>query len=125
MTSVIAAILLFAMHPATPGDIELSYEHYLPHIANGAFDAGRLRTSFVLFNNGNENETVRLKLTGDDGKPLVVTIPGLGTGSEFTTDLGAGATRIFQTDGSGSLVTGAAKLSSSFSGAGVSAILII
>lgn len=125
MTGIILAILLFTNHPAIVDADDLNYDHYLPHVANGAFEAGTFRTSFVLFNNGNENETVRLKLTNDDGQPLVVTIPGLGTGSEFTTDLESGVTKIFQTDGTGPLITGAAKVSSSFTGTGVSSIFSI
>lgn len=76
-------------------------EGYLPHIANGSFGGGSFRTTFILFNNTDSNESAQLLVTGNDGKPLVVTIPGLGTGSEFTIALPPGATRIYQTDGSG------------------------
>jgi len=85
-------------------------DSFLPHIANGSFAGGSFRTTFILFNNTDSKSTAQLRLTGDDGKPLVVTIPGRGTGSEFTMDLPPGGTRIVQTDGSGSLVAGAATV---------------
>jgi hypothetical protein len=67
---------------------------------------------------------VRLRLTGDDGKPLVVTIPSLGTASEFTMALAPGATRMVQTDGAGNLVAGAATVTT-YTRIGLSAIFSI
>ncbi len=101
-----------------------AYAEYLPHIANGSFAGGSFRTTFILFNNTDNNDEVGLQLAGDDGSPLVVTIPGLGTGSQFSINLPPGATRIFQTDGAGSLVAGAARVDS-YSLIGVSAIFSI
>jgi hypothetical protein len=97
---------------------------FLPHIANGSFDRGSYRTTFILFNNTDNNDSALLRLTDNDGKLLTVTIPGLGSGSEFAVDLPPGATRIFQTDGSGGLLTGAATVTSS-SAIGLSAIFSV
>ncbi len=99
-------------------------EGYLPQIANGRFSGGSFRTTFILFNNTDDNEYVSLRLTGDDGKPLAVTIAGLGTGSDFSINLAPGASRMLQTDGSGSLVAGAATVTSLYQ-IGLSAIFSI
>ena len=109
---------------ATSAHAQYNSDAFLPQIANGSYGEGSFRTTFILFNNTDNNESTKLRLTGDDGKPLVVTIPGLGAGSEFMIELPPGATRILQTDGSGSLVAGAATVSS-YSQIGVSAIFSI
>ena len=84
---------------------------YLPHVADGQFDGGSIRTTFVLFNTGGSTVSVVVSLTQDDGSPLNVTIPELGTNkSEFTLTLGPGETRLLQTDGSAALRTGAATV---------------
>jgi hypothetical protein len=98
--------------------------YYLPQVANGQYSGGSDRTTFLLFNNTNADATASLQLTDDNGNPLVVTIPGLGTGSQFSIPLAAGGSRIVQTDGTGSFVTGAATVTST-GGIGVSAIFTI
>lgn len=96
----------------------------LPQIADGGFSQGSFRTSFVLFNNNDTSAAVSLRLTDDSGNPLTVTIPGLGTNSQFTINLVGGASRILQTDGMGALRAGAATISASASIA-VSAIFTV
>ena len=85
----------------------------LPHIANGGFPGGRITTTFVAFNNSNSEVTVTLILRKNDGSPLVVTIPGLGTNSVFFLSLDPGETRFLQTDGSGELAEGSARIEAS------------
>ncbi|HYK87865.1 MAG TPA: kelch repeat-containing protein [Acidobacteriota bacterium] len=101
-----------------------STTYYLPHVANGSFDSGSYRTTFVMFNNSDVSVNTSLKLTKDDGSPLSASIPQLGTGSQFSFTLPRAATRIYQTDGSGALATGAATVSVS-SPIGVSGIFTI
>jgi len=84
--------------------------YYLPHVAIGNYGTGSFRTTFVLFNNKSGSATVTLKLTNDDGTPMSVTIPGLGTNNTFSFSLGAGATKIIQTDNSGNAKGGAATV---------------
>ncbi len=84
----------------------------MPHIADGLFPGGSFQTTFILVNNTDSETSALLRLTGDNGSALTVTIAGLGTGSTFNLTLGPGATRILQTTGSGNLVTGAATISS-------------
>jgi hypothetical protein len=106
LTSVARATLAAAADLAQP----IGIQSYLPHVANGSFAGGSFRTTFLLFNNTDGENAVHLRLTQDDGGLLAVTIPGLGTGSEFAITLAPGASRIFQTDGSGPLATGAATI---------------
>lgn len=82
----------------------------LPHVANGVYPGGSVRMTFVLFNPTDAVVSVEITLTRDDGTALTVTIPELGTGSSFSLVLQSGETRLLQTDGSGSLVAGAAKV---------------
>ena len=96
-------------------------QYYLPQVADGRFDGGSFRTTFVLFNNTDADGNANVKLTADDGGPLTVGIAGLGRVSEFNVFLAKGATEIVQTDGSGSLVVGAANVTASAK-IGVSAI---
>ena len=87
--------------------------YYLSQVANGASGGASFRTTFVLLNNSDVEARTVLKLTGDDGKPLIVNLGGLGSRSEFEIVVGAGATQILQTDGAGTLVSGAATLTAS------------
>lgn len=121
----VTAIVTFAIYLMTLNAYaQYRNDAFLPHIANGSFDRGSYRTTFILFNNTDNNDSALLRLTDNDGKLLTVTIPGLGSGSEFAVDLPPGATRIFQTDGSGGLLTGAATVTSS-SAIGLSAIFSV
>jgi hypothetical protein len=99
-------------------------DYYLPQVANGSYGAGSFRTTFVFFNTNNTAVTARLELTGDQGGPLSMTIPGLGTGSQFTVTLPPGATRIYQTDGTGNLVAGGAHVTAD-DDIGVSAVFTV
>ncbi len=76
---------------------------------------GIIQTSFLIFNmSSSSTANVTLTLTSDQGTPLSVTIPGLGTHSTFSgISLGPGASIFLQTDGSlGSVSTGAATITS-------------
>ncbi|MBI4455334.1 MAG: carboxypeptidase regulatory-like domain-containing protein [Acidobacteria bacterium] len=98
--------------------------YYLPQVANGQFSGGKFRTTFLAFNNTNGSVTVTIVLTRDDGTALQVTIPELGTSDRFTFTLDPGASRILQTDGSGTATSGAATVTAS-AAIGVSAIFSI
>ncbi len=119
MKRIILAIALLALWRA--GSASAQESHYLSHIANGAVSEGSFRTTFVIFNNTNTDLTANVKLTGDGGAPLTLTIAGIGSQSEFSVFVPAGGTQILQTDGSGALVTGAAAVSAP-AGIGVSAV---
>ena len=98
--------------------------YFLAQVATGHYAGGSYRTTFILFNNTDADTTTSLQLTDDNGNPLTVTIPGLGTNSQFSISLTAGACRILQTDGSGNLATGSATVASAIA-IGVSAIFTI
>ena len=99
-------------------------KYYLSHVANGNYGDGSFRMTFILFNNGDTDTTALLQLTDDNGLPLTMTITGMGTGSQFNVQLPGGASQILQTDGLGSLVAGAAVVTSA-AAIGVSAIFTI
>ena len=96
----------------------------LPHVANGEFTGGVIQTTFVLFNISSNQATVDLSLTRDDGTPWEVTIPAAGTNSTFRVGLDPGESKFLQTDGLGTVTTGAAIVSFD-SPIGVSAIFSI
>jgi hypothetical protein len=92
-----------------------AYRYYLPQVAIGSFGTGGFRTSFLFFNNHIVSTNVTLTLTDDDGNPMAVTIPGLGTNSTFAFALATGESRIYQTDvagAKGALKAGAATVTS-------------
>ena len=97
-------------------------QYNLPHFVNG--NLGMIyKTSFILFNNSDATVTATLKLTDNNGSPLVANISGLGNGSQFPITIEAGVTKIYQTDGSGAsqgaaIVTASAPI-------GVSAIFTV
>jgi len=99
-------------------------QYYLSHVADGNFGDVSFRTTFILFNNTDANVVAILELTDNTGNPLTVTLGGLGSGSQFTITLGAGATSILQTDGSGNQAVGAATVTAT-AAIGVSAIFTI
>jgi hypothetical protein len=99
-------------------------QYYLPHVADGNFGSVSFRTTFILFNNTDANVVAILNLTDNTGNPLIVTIGGLGSGSQFIITLGAGATNILQTDGSGNQAVGAATVTAT-AAIGVSAIFTV
>jgi hypothetical protein len=118
--SVVLALFLFF----AGGSAYSSVKYYLPQVAIGSFGTGSFRTTFVCFNNQNIATNVTLSLANDDGSPMSVTIPGQGTNSTFSFTLGAGATRILQTDNSGNARAGAATVTSDIS-IGVSGLFTI
>jgi hypothetical protein len=86
---------------------------YFPQVANGSFGSGGYKTSFLITNISTTPANVNLSLTEDAGKPVSMTITGQGKRSNFTfSNLAAGASLFLQTDGAGSLVTGAAAITS-------------
>jgi hypothetical protein len=54
-------------------------EYILPQVAEGTFAEGSFRMTLVLVNNNDLAAVATIVLTADDGTPLQVTIPGLGT----------------------------------------------
>ncbi len=101
---------------------------YLPQVANGTYEGGSMRTTFVLFNPQcyGWSDFVTIHLTDDAGQPMIVTIPGRGTASEFgPIRVAGGQTVIFQTDGSGNLTTGAARVETAMGWAEVAAIFTL
>jgi hypothetical protein len=97
-------------------------QYNLPHFVDGNFGFV-YKTSFILFNNSDVAVTATLKLTGNAGSALSATIPGLGTGSQFTIALDPGVTRIYQSDGHGA-GQGAATVNST-GPIGVSAVFTV
>jgi hypothetical protein len=110
--AVLAFFLFFA------GNIAYSAtKYYLPQVVVGSFTDPSIgnasyRTTFLFFNNQDSSTNITLALTKDDGTPMSVTIPGLGTKSTFSFTLSSGATRIIQTDNSGTARAGAATVTS-------------
>lgn len=118
---LMATLFLFLVFSASALHAQ---QFFLPQVANGQFPGGSIRVTFVLFNPTTGSVTVTLALTRDDGGPLEVTIPELGTDDEFTLTLAPGATRFLQTDGQGPLISGAATVTAT-AAIGVSAIFSI
>ncbi len=104
-------------------DTNLAFDHlyYLPQVADGNYGSGSFRTTLVLVNPNAMLTEISVRLTGDDGAPMIVHIPELGSGAQFSLTLNPGATCIFQTDGVGHLQAGAAIVTTK-SEIGVSAI---
>jgi len=94
---------------------------YLPQVGNGTGAGTTLKTSFIVFNPTDSPVQVRLRLTNDAGQPFLITITDVGTTDEFTLDLAPGETRLLQSEGSGTVVAGAARVESSVP-VGVSAV---
>jgi len=120
-TVFVVAVLLTLF---VAGNVYAQNTYYLSQVANGGFNGGSFRTTFVLFNNGDSDVVASLDLTNDEGNPLVVTIDGLGTGSQFKIQLPAGSSQFLQTDGLGGLVVGGGKVTAAAS-IGVSAIFTV
>jgi hypothetical protein len=107
----LSSVLLLFLAAVIPAFAQ--QEYFLPQIANGTFSGGSYRMTFVVVNNSDQAATVIIQITDDNGSPMAVTIPGLGTQSTITlVNLAAGASRFLQTDGSGVLKTGAARVTS-------------
>ncbi len=98
-------------------------QYYLPQIANGNYGSGIFRTTFVLVNNTSANATATLELSDDGANPLTMNLAGK-TAGRFEVTLAAGAVQMLRSDGKGSLVSGAAKVTSTAK-IGVSAILSV
>ena len=99
---VYAMTVLVLLVPATS---LYAQPYYMSQIANGRFDGGSYRTTFVIFNTTDSYMFFSsLKITDDKGNPLSVTIPGWGSKSEFSLAIPPASTMFLQTDGSGDLV---------------------
>ncbi|MGA2262565.1 MAG: carboxypeptidase-like regulatory domain-containing protein [Acidobacteriota bacterium] len=96
----------------------------IAEFVSGDFGGGSYRSTFILVNNTDTDTTAVLQLTDDNGAPVTVTIPGFGTNSQFSIPLAAGATRMLQTDGLGTVVSGAGVVTCPIA-IGVSAIVTI
>ena len=97
----------------------------LAQVANGSYGSGSYKTSFLIFNISAVATNVTLTLTSDNGTPLSVTIPGQGTNSSFSfPNLAPGASLFLQTDGLGSVASGAATITS-FVPIGASAVFTV
>jgi hypothetical protein len=94
------------------------------HVANGAHDQVRFKTSFLLFNISPAAANVVLSLTKDDGTPMAVAIEGRGTSATFNIALAPGASAFLQTTGEGALTQGAAAITST-APVGASAIFTV
>src|SRR5262249_23066096 len=82
--------------------------YYFPQAANGSFTGGSLRTTLVLANSGDVAAGVHVQLTDDGGRPFSI-FPGLDGGS---LTLPPGNSRTFQSDGTGTLISGAVTITS-------------
>ncbi len=91
----------------------LDQTQYFPQVANGSFGNGAYKTSFLITNISAKPANVTLSLTDDNGNPVNMTIIGQGKHSNFAfSPLASGASLSLQTDGTGSLTTGAATIAS-------------
>jgi hypothetical protein len=72
-----------------------------------------VRSAIVLTNPSTSNATVNIALTRDDGSPLNLNFPDLGSGSQLSVTLKPNGSRILQSDGSGAGSAGAATVSAS------------
>ena len=86
--------------------------YYFPAAADGIGTNGSLRTSIFLSNSTMNAAKITIAWTRDDGSARQVTLSDLGRDSKFSITLAPGATRILQTDGSGSNLSGAAVIGS-------------
>lgn len=85
-------------------DAQSSY--YFPQVANGSFPGGRFKTTLILNNSGTAAADVTVRVTGDNGSPLSL-FPGIDRDS---VTLPPRTTRVFQSDGTGALMAGAATI---------------
>lgn len=85
-------------------DAQSSYN--FPQVANGSFTGGNFKTTLILNNSGTSSADVTVGLTTDTGSAFSI-FPGLESGR---VTLAPRTTRVFQSDGSGPLVAGAAAI---------------
>ncbi len=110
--------------PVVPSNSQ-QLEFQLPHVANGVYAAGSVRTTFIIFNLSGSNAQVDVNLTRDDGSPFPVSIVGgEQNSSSFRVNLAAGASAFLQTDGSGALAAGGARVVSNVP-AGVASVFTL
>jgi hypothetical protein len=95
-------------------------KYYLPQLVDGNYGAGSFKTTLLFLNSTSTATTAIVDLTDDSGKPLAITI-GSQTGSRFIVQLAAGASQVLQSSGKGSLVSGAATVTTTTT-IGISAV---
>ncbi|GEM_PF-1985218 len=120
MKSKSKILLSFALVLGLTGLVRGQYVHNLPQVADGS----GIRTTFVFFNNTNATATLTLSLFDDEGAPMAIGLPGLGSSGVYTLTLQAGQTRFYQSSASGNLVVGSGRVVSS-GPIGVSAIFTL
>ncbi len=79
----------------------------LPHVANGSFPGGRIRTSFLLFSLSAATASARLTLTRDDGTPLEIALGAQGSQSAFDLSIGPNGAVFLESGGTEMLASGA------------------
>ncbi|HEY3741707.1 MAG TPA: hypothetical protein VGL53_17770 [Bryobacteraceae bacterium] len=86
--------------------------YFVPQVANGAFGAVTVQSSFLIYNLSSIPANVSLTLAHDDGSPFTVNIPatGLAASNSFTMPLAPGASTILETDGQGTSASGSAMV---------------
>ncbi|RPJ61439.1 MAG: hypothetical protein EHM23_06980 [Acidobacteria bacterium] len=85
----------------------------LPHIANGVYQGGSVRTTFLVFNLAARAAEVVVNLTRAGGSPFPVSIVGGAQNrSSFRINLAPGASAFLQTNGAGPLASGGATITS-------------
>ncbi|RPI22306.1 MAG: hypothetical protein EHM61_22605 [Acidobacteria bacterium] len=82
----------------------------LPHVADGAFPGGRIRTSFLLFALSSVGASAKMTLTRDDGQPLEMPLTSLGTKSELDLTIGPNGSTFLESTASGALTSGAVRV---------------
>jgi hypothetical protein len=90
-----------------PGENELIF----PQIANGSYSGGSYRITLVFVNKTKANTSGEIELYKSDGSPLTVTLTDGRTDSSFSFTVSPGGSIFLETDGTGDLSTGYARLS--------------
>ncbi|MFB3902968.1 MAG: hypothetical protein ACE15E_05905 [Acidobacteriota bacterium] len=99
-------------------------DFHLPQVADGQGEGLIVKTTFILFNPGQDSVGVQLSLTDNDGNALEITIADMGAESIFAVSLSAGETRFLETAADGPLKIGAAVVQAT-GPVGVSAVFTI
>ncbi|RPJ86398.1 MAG: hypothetical protein EHM18_06415 [Acidobacteria bacterium] len=85
----------------------------LPHVANGVYPGGSVRTTFIIFNLAAGAAEVVVNLTREGGSPFPVSIiGGPQNRSSFRISLAPGASAFLTTNGAGPLASGGATITS-------------
>lgn len=85
---------------------------FYPQVVNGGSNP-TYRTTILQINNGTTTVTGTIRFRKPDGSPLVVTLKGGQSDSEFSFTLGPRQTQLLETSGAGALAVGYATVESS------------